>query len=116
MCNMILLVGRLFDEPKIIENKDGKNEMMITLEVKQKFKSSDENYHTDIINCYLNFGFAQKMELSKGTIIGVRGYLQNNEQDNSLKVKATSITFLSKVKENEYETKKEFQDEVQEEL
>ena len=44
MCNMILLVGKLVDEPKIIENKDEKNEMMITLEVKQKFKLSYRYY------------------------------------------------------------------------
>lgn len=112
MFNMIMLVGRLIDEPKMIENKDGSKEMLITLDVKQKFKSSDGSYHSDIINCYLSYGFAQKIELSKGTLIGMKGYLKNSKQDNSLKVIATSITFLSKMKENENETEEEFQEEL----
>lgn len=110
MINMVMLVGRLVQDPEIIESENGKKLSRVTLAVNRKFKSSDGIYHTDFIDCVLWNNFAKNVNeyCSKGDLIGVRGRLQieTNEKDGIKKkytsVIAESITFLSssKIKES----------------
>lgn len=110
MINMVMLVGRLVQEPEIIERENGLKVSRVTLAVNRKFKSSDGTYHTDFIDCVLWNNFAKNVNeyCKKGDLIGVRGRLQveTYEKDGikrkNVEVIAENITFLSsnKTKEN----------------
>ena len=103
MINMVMLVGRLVDNPEIVETENGTKLSRITLAVNRKFKGNDGIYHADFIDCILWNGCATNVNeyCSKGDLIGVRGRLQVNsiEKDGSKKrytdVVAENITFIS---------------------
>ena len=106
MINMVMLVGRLANDPEIIEHEDGKKLSHVTLAVNRKFKGTDGVYHTDFIDCTFWNQIAKNIceYCSKGDLVGVRGRIQvdNYEKDGVKKkltnVVADSITFLSSVK------------------
>ena len=104
MINMVMLVGRLVNDPEIVERDNGKKVSRVTLAVNRKFKSNDGIYHTDFIDCVLWNNFATNVNeyCSKGDLIGVRGRIQieTYEKEDGTKHKMTdviaeSITFLS---------------------
>jgi len=109
MINMVMLVGRLVQDPEIVERENGSKVSRVTLAVNRKFKSSDGTYHTDFIDCVFWNNFAKNINeyCSKGDLIGVRGRLQieTSEKDGIKKkftdVVAESITFLSSNKMKE---------------
>ena len=106
MINMVMLVGRLVQNPEIVEHEDGKKLSRVTLAVNRKFKGTDGIYHTDFIDCTFWNQFATNIceYCSKGDLIGVRGRIQVDtiEKDGNKKkvtnVIAESITFLSSMK------------------
>ena len=106
MINMVMLVGRLVQDPEIIERDNGKKVSHVTLAVNRKFKGTDGIYHTDFIDCVLWNNFAKNVNeyCSKGDLIGVRGRIQveTYEKDGIKKkitdVIAENITFLSSAK------------------
>lgn len=109
MINMVMLVGRLVQDPEIIERENGKKVSRVTLAVNRKFKGSDGVYRTDFIDCVLWNNFAKNVNeyCSKGDLIGVRGRIQvETYEKDGIKRKITdviaeSITFLSSNKNRE---------------
>lgn len=103
MINMVMLVGRLVQEPEIIEQDNGRKLSRVTLAVNRKFKGSDGIFHTDFIDCTLwnNIAINVNEYCSKGDLIGVRGRLQvdvidkDEEKHKYTTVVAENITFLS---------------------
>ncbi|MBQ8471942.1 MAG: single-stranded DNA-binding protein [Bacilli bacterium] len=103
MINMVMLVGRLVQDPEIVERDNGNKVSRVTLAVNRKFKSSDGVYHTDFIDCVFWNSFAKNLTeyCSKGDLIGIRGRLQvDTYEKDGVKRKITdviaeSITFLS---------------------
>lgn len=111
MINMVMLVGRLVDNPTLEDKENDKKLSHITLAVNRKFKGTDGIYHTDFIDCVLWNNIAKNASefCSKGDLIGIRGRLQveNYEKDGVLKkvtqVIAENVTFLSSKKAEEVE-------------
>lgn len=110
MLNSIMLVGRLTQEPVVLEMDGGKQKSQITIAVSRSFKNAYGIYETDYIDCVLWDGIAVNASeyCHKGDTIGVRGRIQtsNYETETGEKKKATQIiveklTFLSSKKVNE---------------
>ena len=51
MLNQVVLVGRLTDNPTVIETENGKKYTAINLAVQRAFKNSDGIYESDFIRC-----------------------------------------------------------------
>ena len=95
MINLVTLVGRLVNEPEIVEKENNKV-CHITLAINRKFKNIDGIYETDFIKCRIwSYPFVNTVQeyCKKGDLIGVRGMLQ--VIDNEMTVVAESVTFLS---------------------
>lgn len=109
MINMVMLVGRLTQDPELIERENGKKVCRVTLAVNRKFKNADGVYLTDYIDCVLWNNFAKNVNTycTKGDLIGIRGRIQIDyyDKDGTKKrvtdVVAESITFLSSIKNKE---------------
>ena len=103
MINMVMLVGRLVQDPEIVERDNGNKVSRVTLAVNRRFKGNDGVYHTDFIDCVFWNTFAKNLNeyCSKGDLIGIRGRLQvDTYEKDGVKRKITdviaeSITFLS---------------------
>ena len=113
MINMVMLVGRLVNEPEVVERENNLKLSRVTLAVNRKFKDKDGTYHTDFIDCTLWDNIAKNaVEFCKtGDIVGVKGRIQsvNYEKDGKiiygLEVIAEKITFLSNKKDSEEKQK-----------
>ena len=104
MLNQVVLVGRLTDNPTVIDTDSGKKYTAINLAVQRAFKNSDGIYETDFIRCILWNGIASNTSefCQVGDIIGIKGRLQNRsyeDENNNIKyiteVIAEIVTFLS---------------------
>ena len=104
MLNQVVLVGRLTDNPTVIDTDSGKKYTAINLAVQRAFKNSDGIYETDFIRCILWNGIASNTSefCQVGDIIGIKGRLQNRsyeDENNNIKyiteVIAERVTFLS---------------------
>lgn len=102
--NQVVLVGRLTDNPSVIETESGKKYTTINLAVQRPFKNVDGIYETDFIRCVLWNGIAANTSefCHTGDVVGIKGRLQNRsyEADNKEKkyiteVIAERVTFLS---------------------
>ena len=122
MLNNIMLVGRLVQEPEVVETETGKQRSQITLAVNRAFKNADGVYETDFVDCVLWDGIALNTSeyCHKGDIVGVRGRLQTNnyetedgEKRKSTQIVAEKITFLSSNKEKDDEVEKDSSDEME---
>ena len=114
MLNQVVLVGRLTEDPTLINTINGKKVSSITLAVQRTFKNQDGIYEADFIRCILwNAIAASTTEYcKKGDIVGVKGRIQtsNYEDEKGNKVYTTDViaekvTFLSSKKNNEDEDK-----------
>lgn len=114
MLNQVVLVGRLTDNPTVIETENGKKYTAINLAVQRAFKNSDGIYESDFIRCVLWNGVAANTceFCHTGDILGIKGRLQNRSyetDDNETKyiteVIAERVTFLSS---NKNKDKKQF--------
>ncbi len=98
--NQVVLVGRLCQDPEII-NKEKENQSgIITLAVNRPFKNIDGIYETDFIRCILwnNIALNTFAYCHIGDVIGIKGRLQTkNHKDEkfSMEVIAEKVTFLS---------------------
>ena len=110
MLNQVVLVGRLTEDPTLINTVNGKKVSSITLAVQRTFKNQDGIYEADFIRCTLwNAVAASTSEYChKGDIVGIKGRIQtSNYKDESgntiytTDVIAEKVTFLSSKKENE---------------
>jgi single-strand DNA-binding protein len=110
MLNQVILVGRLVDDPKLVELESGKTTSLITLAVSRGFKNQSGEYETDFINCILWQGVAESTQTycSKGSVIGVKGRISTRtlEIAEGKKVKlhdiiAEKVTFISPKKKDE---------------
>lgn len=114
MLNQVVLVGRLTDNPTVIETENGKKYTAINLAVQRAFKNSDGIYESDFIRCVLWNGVAANTceFCHTGDILGIKGRLQNrsyetydNETKYITEVIAERVTFLSS---NKNKDKKQF--------
>lgn len=104
MLNQVVLVGRLADDPTIIELEDGKKEAIVTLGVQRTFKNTEGVYDTDFIRCILWNAVATSTSeyCHKGDLVGIKGRIQANsfedkdgEKKYSTEIIAEKVTFLS---------------------
>lgn len=92
MLNQVILVGRLMDDPVMIENKS-----TITLQIQRPHKDPETNeYDSDIIQATLWDTVAETTVeyCTKGSIVGIKASLQTNEEGH-IEVKAEKITFIN---------------------
>ena len=110
MLNQVVLVGRLTEDPTLINTVNGKKVSSITLAVQRTFKNQDGIYEADFIRCILWNAIAAstKENCKKGDIVGVKGRIQtsNYEDEKGNKVYTTDViaekvTFLSSKKPDE---------------
>ncbi len=104
MLNNVILVGRLTQDPEIMEIDNQKKVTTVILAVNRNFKNSDGLYETDFIRCILwNSVAATTTEYCRvGDVIGVKGRLQTSKyEDENHKIHyitdviAERVTFLS---------------------
>ena len=103
MLNQIVVIGRLVQDPEIVELENGSKSANIKLAVPRSFKNEKGEYETDFIPVVLWNGVAEntKEYCHKGDLIGVKGRIEG--QDDKVIVVAEKITFLSSKKEDEEE-------------
>ena len=110
MLNNVILVGRLTQDPEIIEIEGSKKVTTVILAVNRNFKNSDGLYDTDFIRCILwNSIASTTTEYCRvGDVIGVKGRLQTSKYEDENKkihyimdVIAERVTFLSTNKKHE---------------
>ncbi len=115
--NNVILVGRLTDNPEIVEVEGNKKVTTVILAVNRNFKNIDGIYETDFIRCILWNGVASNTTeyCHVGDVIGIKGRLQTSKYEDENKkihyvtdVIAERVTFLST---NKKEKIKEINDE-----
>lgn len=107
MLNQIVLVGRITQDPKVIELEDGKKVCNITVAIPRSYKNENGEYDTDFVKCTMWSGVAENTSeyCKQGDLIGIKGRIQTRviEKDNSKQtiqeVIAEKVTFLAKSKE-----------------
>ena len=108
--NSVILVGRLTQNPEILELDDNKKVTSVILAVNRNFKNPEGIYETDFIRCILwNSIAATTTEYCHvGDVIGIRGRLQTSKYlDENSKIHyvtdviAERVTFLSSNKKKE---------------
>lgn len=96
MKNIVMLVGRLAEEPTIIENIENNNiEVVITLKIRGEYQDINGDFKTDLIPCKLWNGIAKSTVefVKKNDLIGVKGRLKNI--NGRLEVIAEKVSFLA---------------------
>lgn len=100
MLNQLVIVGRIVEEPKEIENG-----CIITLAVPRSYKNEDGEYDTDLIDCVLWKSMADNVReyCKKGDLVGVKGRIQTrfDEDKKITETIAEKVTFLSSGKKDE---------------
>ncbi len=108
--NNVVLVGRLVEDPKVIETETGKQMTSITIAVTRNYKNPEGIYETDFIRCVLWNAIASNTSeyCHMGDVIGIKGRLQTGGYENEDKQKvyftevvAEKVTFLSSAKPKE---------------
>ena len=106
MMNQICLVGRLAEDPKVIEDDKGIKRTEITLAVSRSFKNENGEYETEYISCKLTNEIIDK-KLEKGTLIGIKGRLSGYKNKNSnninMNIMVERITILSEKEKSNIE-------------
>ena len=80
MHNLVYLIGRIVEDPKVIKNESSVDTCNIQLAVQRPFKNMDGVYETDFIDCVLWNAIANHTVeyCKKGDLVGIKGRLQNN--------------------------------------
>ena len=108
--NNVVLVGRLVEDPKVIDTETGKQMTSITIAVTRNYKNLEGIYETDFIRCVLWNGIASNTSeyCHMGDVIGIKGRLQTGSYENEAKQKvyftevvAEKVSFLSSAKPKE---------------
>lgn len=99
MMNLATLVGRIVDEPTIIE-RDGKSCSQLTLAVSRAYKNCEGVYETDFIPIVLWSAIAENVKeyCHKGDLVGVKGRVENIN-DSGIHIIADKVTFLASKKD-----------------
>ena len=117
--NNVILVGRLTENPEVVEIDENKKVTTVFLAVNRNFKNSEGIYETDFIRCILwnNIAATTTEYCRIGDVIGVKGRLQSSKYEDEngkthyiTDVIAERVTFLSSNKKqdnNESSNKKE---------
>ena len=71
--NNVVLVGRLVEDPKVIDTETGKQMTSITIAVTRNYKNLEGIYETDFIRCVLWNGIASNTSeyCHMGDVIGI---------------------------------------------
>ena len=108
--NNVVLVGRLVEDPKVVETENGKQLTSVNVAVTRNYKNPEGIYETDFIRCVLWNGIASNTceYCHMGDVIGIKGRLQTGSYENEEKQKvyftevvAEKVTFLSSAKPKE---------------
>lgn len=102
MLNQFMLVGRIQENPTIKENEGGNKTTNINIAVQRSYKNIEGVYESDIIPITLYNNIAGNVceYCKKGDLIGAKGRIQINE-NNNIQIIAEKITFLANKKEDE---------------
>lgn len=103
MLNNVILVGRLVDEPRLAKVNDQISVANIVLAVERPFRSGDNVFDTDFIPVSVWRGYADAVAsyCHKGSIIGVKGRIQNkpiiidDKNYQTLELIAERVSFIS---------------------
>lgn len=97
MLNQVILIGRIVQDLEIKELESGMKVVKITLAVPRSFKNSEGVYDTDFIDCIAFGGFAEntKEYCVKDDLIVVKGRVQKLGNEETIKIVAEKITFLT---------------------
>ena len=101
MLNQVVFVGRLTSDPKINE-VEGRKVANITIAVPRSYKNENGEYETDFISIILFQGIAENTAewCKKGDIVGIKGRVESYGDNNSIRIIAEKVTFLSSRKED----------------
>lgn len=97
MLNQAILVGKLQDDPKIIEQSNGAKKLTITLDIQRAYKSPEtDRYETDAVPITLWDGIAENTVefCKKGATVGVKARLQVSPLG-SISVVGEKVTFIN---------------------
>lgn len=99
MLNNVTIVGRLVEEPYLIEKEQ--KAIGIKIAVPRSYKNEEGTYETDIIPCIIWQGISNTITeyCHKGDLVGIRGRLQNNSD--KIEIIAEKVTMLSSIKKEE---------------
>lgn len=110
--NNVVLVGRLVEDPRVIDTETGRQMTSVTIAVTRNYKNPEGIYETDFIKCILWNGIASNTceYCHMGDVIGIKGRLQTGSYENEDKQKvyftevvAEKVSFLSSAKPKEQE-------------
>lgn len=97
MLNQIILVGRLYKGVEIEEEKNRKVST-ITLVAPRSYKNEEGIYESDFIKIKVYDNMAENIKdyCAKGDILGIKGRIQSEEEENTkMEIIAEKVTFLS---------------------
>lgn len=100
--NNLILVGRLFKQPKIIEENEHKC-CYITLAINRNFKNEEGIYETDFIDIKVPYPMCDGVVdyCCKGDAIGVNGHIERLPECENMRIIAERINFISGGKNND---------------
>ena len=110
MINRVVLVGRMTRDPELRRTPQGDAVTSFTLAVNRNYTSRDGQQQADFINCVVWRKPAENVEryCSKGSLVGVEGMQQNN--DNFYDMKTVE---LEKEFDNSFNTYDIMEDDIQ---
>lgn len=112
MLNQNIIVGRIANDPVLLENKDNEKYNTITIDVPRNYKNKNGEYDIDFINVLLTKMISENTSqyCKKGDVIGIKGRLETREVkpvekiDTVTELIAEKVTFLSSRKEDNIKT------------
>ena len=95
MINQVILVGRITDDFKMNETKNGSQYASNTLAVDRDYKSETGEFETDFIpfKVFGTMATAACEYCKKGDVLGIKGSLSSNK--NELFLRAKRVSFIS---------------------
>lgn len=103
MLNQVVLVGKLVENPKLVNLGNGNTGCNIKLSITRNFKNdATGEYELDLIPCLLPGKIAYKAQeyTTLGATVGIKGRLRCNE-DLKIEIIVEKITFISTKREKE---------------
>lgn len=109
MLNKAILIGRLTKDPELKSTGGGTSVLSFTLAVKRNYKSIDNTYATDFVNCVAYRQTAEFISnyFKKGNMIAIEGRLQTRSWESDGKkrtvteIAVESVTFCGEKKDTE---------------
>ena len=96
MTNQFILVGKIANKTKLVEDENNRKTITITIAVPRIIKNEKGEYDTDFLEVKLYGGIAENADsyLEIGCAIGVKGRLARLENE-TLQIVAEKVTYLS---------------------